>query len=337
MTSAQSHRNTLAISYPSMCSSDSKAQRECFAEHSFYHADSSDEGNACGFSNSKVQRERFAEHYDFSATNTTIRDEETGYGYFGARYMDHELMTMWLSVDPMADKYPGISPYAYCAWNPVKLVDPDGREIWIAGEKGTFYQYKKGKLYTHDGKLYEGNDSFANKVKCVLNDIQSINAGRVVIAELEESTKRYVYTNESPSNKKSSACFVDESRKFKMGPNSTNIDFAHETFHAYQCDLGDRGQTVNREIGARLFATLISFELYGKNSWNMQNQLAGIPGEFSDAMNNLLFSGFNENDYAIAINSFFTSALSGPVYSGIHYSIGKISNNPPIKQFIPIK
>ena len=43
------------------------------------------------------------------------KDEETGYGYFGARYMDHELMTMWLSVDPMADKYPSISPYAYCA------------------------------------------------------------------------------------------------------------------------------------------------------------------------------------------------------------------------------
>ncbi|MBQ7550964.1 MAG: hypothetical protein IJT04_05510, partial [Bacteroidales bacterium] len=55
--------------------------------------------------------------------------EETGFGYFGARYMDHELMTMWLSVDPMADKYPGISPYAYCAWNPVKLVDPDGEDI----------------------------------------------------------------------------------------------------------------------------------------------------------------------------------------------------------------
>ena len=34
-------------------------------------------------------------------------------------------MTGWLSVDPMADKYPNISPYAYCAWNPVKLVDPD--------------------------------------------------------------------------------------------------------------------------------------------------------------------------------------------------------------------
>lgn len=57
------------------------------------------------------------------------RDEETGYGYFGARYMDHELMTGWLSVDPMAGKYPNISPYAYCAWNPVKIVDPDGCKI----------------------------------------------------------------------------------------------------------------------------------------------------------------------------------------------------------------
>ena len=63
------------------------------------------------------------------------RDEETGYGYFGARYMDHELMTMWLSVDPLADKYPSISPYAYCAWNPMKLVDPYGEmprlPLWL--------------------------------------------------------------------------------------------------------------------------------------------------------------------------------------------------------------
>ena len=57
------------------------------------------------------------------------RDSETGFSYFGARYYDSDLMTGWLSVDPMADKYPGLSPYAYCAWNPVKLVDPDGREI----------------------------------------------------------------------------------------------------------------------------------------------------------------------------------------------------------------
>ena len=70
------------------------------------------------------------------------RDSEPGYGYFGARYMDHELMTMWLSVDPMADKYPSLSPYAYCAWNPVKLVDPDGRE-WDPASLRIVEAYRK--------------------------------------------------------------------------------------------------------------------------------------------------------------------------------------------------
>lgn len=32
----------------------------------------------------------------------------------------------------MMDKYPSVSPYAYCVWNPVKLVDPDGEDCRIA-------------------------------------------------------------------------------------------------------------------------------------------------------------------------------------------------------------
>ena len=79
-----------------------------------------------------VNRTKNVRFYPFVFTGKE-KDEETGYGYFGARYMDHELMTMWLSVDPLADKYPNISPYAYCAWNPVKLVDPDGND-WYQNE-----------------------------------------------------------------------------------------------------------------------------------------------------------------------------------------------------------
>ena len=66
------------------------------------------------------------------------KDEETGYGYFGARYMDHELMTMWLSVDPMADKYPQISPYNYCMWNPIKVIDPDGMDTLVFNKYGNY-------------------------------------------------------------------------------------------------------------------------------------------------------------------------------------------------------
>ena len=56
------------------------------------------------------------------------KDAETGFSYFGVRYYDSELSGLFLSVDPLADKYPSISPYAYCAWNPVKLVDPNGED-----------------------------------------------------------------------------------------------------------------------------------------------------------------------------------------------------------------
>ena len=49
-----------------------------------------------------------------------------------ARHYNSSL-SIWLSVDPMSDKYPGVSPYAYCGNNPVRLVDPNGREIWLLG------------------------------------------------------------------------------------------------------------------------------------------------------------------------------------------------------------
>ncbi|MDR2979435.1 MAG: RHS repeat-associated core domain-containing protein, partial [Bacteroidales bacterium] len=48
--------------------------------------------------------------YSFSGKE---KDEETGYSYFGARYYDSDL-SIWLSVDPLSDKYPFISPYVYC-------------------------------------------------------------------------------------------------------------------------------------------------------------------------------------------------------------------------------
>ncbi|MDR1346055.1 MAG: hypothetical protein LBK03_05075 [Bacteroidales bacterium] len=63
--------------------------------------------------------------YSFSAKEM---DEESKYHYFGARYYDSDL-SIFLSVDPMASKYPGLTPYAYVANNPIKLVDPNGEEI----------------------------------------------------------------------------------------------------------------------------------------------------------------------------------------------------------------
>ena len=66
-----------------------------------------------------------AESHTFSAKE---KDTETGLSYFGARYYSSDL-SIWLSVDPMSDKYPSLSPYAYCANDPVKLMDPNGEKV----------------------------------------------------------------------------------------------------------------------------------------------------------------------------------------------------------------
>ena len=70
------------------------------------------------------------------------RDSETGYSYFGARFYDSDLMTGWLSVDPLSDSIPYASPYIYCLNNPIKLKDPNGEIpilpiIWAVYEIGT--------------------------------------------------------------------------------------------------------------------------------------------------------------------------------------------------------
>ena len=44
---------------------------------------------------------------------------------YGARMYD-AVLGRWHAVDPMSEKYYGVSPYLYCANNPILLVDPNG-------------------------------------------------------------------------------------------------------------------------------------------------------------------------------------------------------------------
>ena len=57
------------------------------------------------------------------------RDAETGYYYHGARFNSSDIG--WLSVDPQFENLPSTTPYNYCAWNPIKLVDPEGSDVEI--------------------------------------------------------------------------------------------------------------------------------------------------------------------------------------------------------------
>ena len=99
----------------------------------------------------------YDERYKFTGKE---RDTETGYDYFGARFYDHR-KGFWNSVDPLADKYPNVTPYLYCNGNPIMLVDPTGE--WIAvvsnDDTGTSYTVVGGAVDNEDCHVYVvGND-----------------------------------------------------------------------------------------------------------------------------------------------------------------------------------
>jgi len=98
--------------------------------------------------------------FTFSAKE---RDPETGLSYFGSRYYSSDL-SIWLSVDPMSDKYASLSPYTYCADNPVKLVDPNGEEMNPIYDRfgyflGTDDRGLQGDLIVMDRKNFQQNMS----------------------------------------------------------------------------------------------------------------------------------------------------------------------------------
>ena len=67
---------------------------------------------------------------------------------FGARQYSPSL-SRWLVPDPMGEKYYDVSPYAYCAGNPVSLVDPEGKDIvprQLAESLGTIPNYQYSRL-----------------------------------------------------------------------------------------------------------------------------------------------------------------------------------------------
>jgi len=98
----------------------------------------------------------FDSRYKFSAKEL---DNETGYSYFGARYYDSDLSS-WLSVDPLSNKYPSLSPYAYCANNPIILIDTDGRKI-VPISEGENNKEAKAALKSHFENTF-GSESMSN-------------------------------------------------------------------------------------------------------------------------------------------------------------------------------
>jgi RHS repeat-associated protein len=139
-----------------------------------------------------VHQQNTAAYYTPYTFSGKERDVETSLSYFGARYYEAGL-SIWLSVDPLSDKYPSLSAYNYCALNPVMLVDPDGRELDVAENQSSTNDLlsivspaNRDRVKIENGKVSVNTEGLSQK------DLNR-DKGLSLINDLVTSEKKYLF------------------------------------------------------------------------------------------------------------------------------------------------
>jgi RHS repeat-associated protein len=169
--------------------------------------------------------------------NFNGKEKQTVYGLnyldYGARMMDVEI-GRWFVIDPLAEKYYSISPYAYCMNNPLKYVDPTGMIIEDPDEI-----YKKHKEQMNDQLAYIREALKAEGLSDVMSKAlgQLENSYQSVLKEystLEKSDQVYKVFNSGEDG----VYFDKGTVMIGIGDASLGL-VGHELKHAYQYEKGE--------------------------------------------------------------------------------------------------
>jgi RHS repeat-associated protein len=182
--------------------------------------------------------------------NAKELDEETGLYYYGARYYDSR-NSVFLGVDPMWEKYPGISSYAYCLNNPVRFTDPTGREVDLSGMS----EEERKKYESQIAEHKQASDLFNTMYSSLESskNVFTVQFGQTT----SEGTSEPVFGQFSPNESGGgSVTFL---------PTSTDIVgdvLSEEFFHAYQHEnKSGYGQgEFNVEFEAKVFNIAVDAE-----------------------------------------------------------------------------
>ena len=230
--------------------------------------------------------------YTFSGKE---RDEETGYSItslrsvsslrlgkskqacfcsrplrrFGAKYYN-SAYSIWLSVDPMSEKYPSLSPYAYCGNNPVKLVDPNGAEI------GNYYDisgHLMGSDGNEDGKIYlvsnQESVSTDEKGQIIVNNYGDVHqlpdiASRGQILDILQNND-----SEDP-NSESGGCYGSGWNIEKQQYESPCVMWGETKHYDSPCKTSEMGYT---QVNVPCFIVLFDFHSHGSGECSIGSDI----------------------------------------------------------------
>ena len=215
-------------------------------------------------------------------------DEETGLYYYGARYYEPRL-SLWISVDPISNYDPSNSenyldgehnngvynsynlyPYGYCYQNPIKLLDPNGKQVdavdfvpFLGSGRDIYRGFRDGDILT-----------CGIGIVGIVADAATLGSGSVVTggikagikagvkATVKESVKTTVKTEVKTSIKKAATQTTKELTNkqivMKAADKANNAisgtghvvgtkkhTYAEKLIERYQSIYGDRGLKTN--------------------------------------------------------------------------------------------
>jgi len=150
--------------------------------------------------------ETFRDH--FTGKEDQGPDFGTAYTDFGARQYSPALRR-WLVPDPLSEKYYGVSPYAYCAGDPVNMVDEDGRDGMVKGDGTKNNPYTIVAVYLYDSSITQDQlDGLNAAIADYNNSCTRVKdkTGNIVYVTFDLSSR----LSENPKEERLSFNFKDE-------------------------------------------------------------------------------------------------------------------------------
>lgn len=188
-------------------------------------------------------------NYRFSAKEL---DKETGFYYFGARYLDPKY-SRWISADPALGEYIPAAPvsdearrhnenlpgmgglfntvnlnlYHYASNNPIKYIDPTGQ--WIDNHDGTFTAEEGDTLWAKYGANWREESGYTG-------DPTKLQPGDIVGKQLcewkQQSSNKGVDLNFFANNSKD--CTIHDYAKLVDNPDNTFVIGGHGSTRVFK-------------------------------------------------------------------------------------------------------
>ena len=213
-----------------------------------------------GTANSSVQP------YKYNGKEFDVMHGLNTYDYGARQY--NPVTAHWDRVDPLAEKYYGISPYAYCGNNPIRFIDPDGRDGMLTGTGTKEDPYIITAIYFYqNGSL--GNEQIEG-LNSAIDSYNSLGGKYGIKIKNEDGTTSYIKYNLSAvgvddiERSRSETGFETASGEYryygnKVGTNpdggdefgsgnNNRIDFNIENIKNGICDYGMSPKELNKGI-----------------------------------------------------------------------------------------